>query len=157
MNVRPELVLKVLVGMLTATVVGLIVSAPGPSMKVIETPAPAYLPGIQTEWEQRAADMGVTVIFTDDERNCGAIGRKDDQVGGGCASLEQPIIYVGLGLDARGVEFTALHELAHILQMRQGVALDECQADDIARHWGGIGLGYGCYGPETGPSATLTP
>lgn len=118
--------LAALAGLLPVTIPAAIASTPT-----------AYLPGVQTSWEQRAQDMNVTVVFTDDERNCGA------QLGGltgGCFNPATPDrIYIGSWLSAESLERVGLHELAHAWYFSQGIDETECLADRLAAEWGASG------------------
>lgn len=129
MNVRPELVvLAILAGLLPVTV-----------SNVIDTAPVAYLPGVQTAWEQRAEDMGVEVVVTDDDRNCGGV-LNGAGLGGGCHDPATPDrIYVGAWMDAATLERVALHELAHAWYFRAGIGGSECMADRLAAKWGAAG------------------
>lgn len=103
----------------------------------------SYLPGVQGAWEQRAQDMGVTVVFTDDERNCGA--QIEGGYGGGCFDPATPDhVYLSLWMGAQGLERTALHELAHVWFFRQGIDETECMADRLAAKWGAVGPFFYC-------------
>jgi hypothetical protein len=86
--------------------------------------APAY-------WRDRAADMGVTVIFTDDERNCGA----------GCWDPDTPLtIYVTPGMSPTATQQVVLHELGHVwLYKHPEFTGSECLADRLAYVWGASG------------------
>lgn len=70
-------------------------------------------------------EAGVTIIWTSDERNCGA------QLGtgaGGCFRHETPgVVYVSPGMTDSVTEFIVYHEYAHSLGI-----LDECEADRYA-------------------------
>jgi hypothetical protein len=103
-----------------------------------------YLPGVTTAAEQRAADMGVTIVYTDDERNCGA--QLGDGQGGGCFSSETPdVIYVGSWMRSQMLEETILHELGHVWLYQHGLSThDECRADRLAQEWGAPAPGYYC-------------
>lgn len=102
-----------------------------------------YLPGVTTAAEQRAADMSVTIIYTDDERNCGA--QMGDGVGGGCFHPETPnVIYVGTWLYAEKLDATILHELGHAWLYQHGSPHDECAADAKAIDWGATWTYYDC-------------
>lgn len=102
-----------------------------------------YLPAVTTPAEQRAADMGITIIYTDDERNCGGqIGGS----GGGCFFSETPdVIYIGTWLSAEQLESTILHELGHVWLYQHGLSShDECAADAKAIEWGANSTYYDC-------------
>ncbi len=107
----------------------------------------AYLPGVQGAAEQRAVDMGVTIVVTNDARNCGA---QESWTGvGGCFDTSNPdVIYVSPWADANGLEYVTLHELAHRWMFVNGQdSTDECRADLIAASWGAAGPFHYC-GPR---------
>lgn len=80
-----------------------------------------------------AARFAVTIVWTDDDRNCGA----------GCYDPRDPnVIYVAPGMDAETTRYVVLHELGHVLQFRVGMAADECAADRFAQSMGSTMGGY---------------
>lgn len=73
--------------------------------------------------------QGMTVVFTEDERNCGV--RISGQ--GGCYNSETPnLLYISLDLAQKPSEYVITHEFAHFLQFRDGLPYNECEADMYA-------------------------
>ena len=79
---------------------------------------------------------GVTVVVSSDpEVNCGAANPRTHA--GGCFRPENPDeIVVSPGLTPTSMEYVVLHEYAHLMQYRDGLPLDECDADGMAVEWG---------------------
>lgn len=81
--------------------------------------------------ESRADAMGVTIIWTADNRNCA-----DGGLGGCFDSATPDVIYVTPDMGKKLSDHVILHELAHVQQHRAGESLDECGADAQAQAWG---------------------
>jgi len=93
------------------------------------------------DWQSKADSMGVEIIWTSDERNCGSKGGSQK---GGCFDPTTPeVIYVSV-MPAMATLTVVFHELAHVQQYREGLPLDECDADRRAAEWGSTQAIYVC-------------
>lgn len=82
--------------------------------------------------ENRAADMGVKILFTADP--CGL-----PENGYGCYEpRHSKVIQIKTGLTAEMEDFVILHELAHVAADRAGEPQDECTMDRQAVAWGAL-------------------
>lgn len=73
------------------------------------------------------------VAYMEDSAQCGGLGNET----AGCFSTLTPeIIYIARDLPASIERSVILHELAHYVQYKSGLELDECQADYMAEAWG---------------------
>jgi hypothetical protein len=85
----------------------------------------------------RADDMGITLVWTSDERNCGADASSHGL--GGCYNHAEPtVIYISEGMGYDATSHIILHELAHVQQFRDSPRgrTNECEADQLAYQWG---------------------
>lgn len=73
--------------------------------------------------DELAAQFGVTVVWTDDDRNCGL----------GCYRRDTPnVIYVEPGHSDAKMRHIVLHEVGHALHHRLGLPSSEAGADLFA-------------------------
>lgn len=80
-----------------------------------------------TDLDELAARFGVTIVWTDDDRNCGL----------GCYRRSTPdVIYVEPGHDAAKTRHIVLHEVGHALHHRLGLPSSESDADRFAESMG---------------------
>lgn len=116
MKVHPfQIIAPVALGLLFAGSLTVAIAAPQPT-----TP------------EDRAADMGVTIHYSDDP--CGL-----PENGLGCYEpRHSKLIQVKNGLSADMEDFVILHELAHVAADRAGTTQDECTMDRQAVAWGAL-------------------
>lgn len=76
-----------------------------------------------SDLDELAARFGVTIVWTDDDRNCGL----------GCYRRGTPdVIYVEPGHDVVKTRHIVLHEVGHALHHRLGLPTSEEDADQFA-------------------------
>lgn len=76
-----------------------------------------------TDLDELAAQFGVTIVWTDDDRNCGL----------GCYRRTTPdVIYVEPGHPDAKMRHVVLHEVGHALHHRLGLPPSEDAADRFA-------------------------
>lgn len=100
-------------------------------------------PSENTDVDTFAASVGVDIVWTE-INPCNALGLKSQ----GCFTPTTPnTVYVAPSGPSKKAAYAAMHEIAHALQYRRGVALNECNADEIARLLGapdGWNVGLKC-------------
>lgn len=82
---------------------------------------------------ESAGGKGLRIIFTEDERNCGAYGNHEGEYQGGCFDPATPdSLYISEHLNDGLAKYVLLHEYAHYLQYINGLPFNECEADMYA-------------------------
>lgn len=115
-----------LLGVLVSAFVAILVvqateRADAEALEVAETTSAAVAE--TTDLDELAAQFGVAIVWTDDDRNCGL----------GCYRRGTPdVIYVEPGHDAVKTRHIVLHEIGHALHHRLGLPSSEDDADRFA-------------------------
>lgn len=106
---------------------------PAPSPSPFPTPLPPPPPDERARMIFDSMGVGdVRVVWTTDARNCG--GPR-----GGCFRTDTPdVVYVSPDLTGHVLAYVLAHEAAHVRQWRDGVVIDECDADARASAYADI-------------------
>jgi hypothetical protein len=87
--------------------------------------------------DEIAAQYGVSIIWTN--LTCKVV---DPEAEGCFSPLTPTVIYVSPDLPSWAERHAVLHEIAHVLQFRQGERQDECAADRFAQAHGSDAYSY---------------